>query len=41
MSAENNMDLGAFPNQLPELTMVEQILIARVHVSVEVYQVRG
>lgn len=31
----------AVPPHLPELTQVEEMLIARVHVTVQVYQVRG
>ncbi|KAK8913436.1 hypothetical protein VCV18_011442 [Metarhizium anisopliae] len=40
-SAENNLDFGEVPNNLPDLTMVEEMLIARVHVHVKVLQVRG
>ena len=35
------MDLGAIPNQLRELTMIEQVLIARVHPVVSVYRMKG
>lgn len=37
---ENRMDPGCLPD-LPELTQVEEMLIARVHVLIEVRQVRG
>jgi len=42
-SAENKLDFGhAYTSRhLPELTMVEEMLIARVHVAVNVLQVRG
>jgi hypothetical protein len=36
----NNMDPGEMPD-LPELSQVEEMLIARVHVFIEVRQVRG
>lgn len=39
--AGNNLDFGEVPGNLPDLTMVEEMLIARVHVHVEVLQVRG
>jgi hypothetical protein len=32
MSTENNMDLGAVPGHLPELTQVEEIVITRVYI---------
>ncbi|KAH0286331.1 hypothetical protein M436DRAFT_86333 [Aureobasidium namibiae CBS 147.97] len=38
--ASNNMDTGPVAN-LPRLTQVEEMLIARVHVSIEVRNVRG
>jgi hypothetical protein len=42
MSIENSMDPGrAAPPHLPKLTEVEELLIARVHVIVEVHQIRG
>ena len=37
-SAENNVDFGEVPGNLPDLTMVEEMLIARVHVHVKVLQ---
>ncbi|KAJ3455383.1 hypothetical protein MRS44_013983 [Fusarium solani] len=40
-SAANNLDFGEVPGNLPGLTMVEEMLIARVHVHVKVLQVRG
>jgi hypothetical protein len=40
-SAENNLDPGPTPTGLPQLTQLEEMLIARVHVYVEVRQVRG
>ncbi|KID95690.1 ATP-dependent DNA helicase PIF1, partial [Metarhizium majus ARSEF 297] len=40
-SAANNLDFGEVPNNLPDLTMVEEMLIARVHVHVKVLQARG
>ncbi|XP_044716015.1 ATP-dependent DNA helicase PIF1 [Hirsutella rhossiliensis] len=40
-SAANNLDFGEVPANLPDLTMVEEMLIARVHVHVKVLQVRG
>jgi len=41
MSAENLMDPGGVPPNLPKLTQVEEMLIAKVHVMVEVHQIRG
>ncbi|KJZ70621.1 hypothetical protein HIM_09976 [Hirsutella minnesotensis 3608] len=40
-SAANHLDFGEVPTNLPDLTMVEEMLIARVHVHVKVLQVRG
>ncbi|XP_044714777.1 ATP-dependent DNA helicase PIF1 [Hirsutella rhossiliensis] len=37
-SAANNLDFGEVPGNLPDLTMVEEMLIARVHVHVKVLQ---
>jgi hypothetical protein len=37
----NNLDLGAVPDHLPELNDVEEMLIARAHVHVQVRQIRG
>ncbi|XP_044714470.1 PIF1-like helicase domain-containing protein [Hirsutella rhossiliensis] len=37
-SAANNLDFGEVPSDLPDLTMVEEMLIARVHVHVKVLQ---
>jgi ATP-dependent DNA helicase PIF1 len=38
---DNNLDLGAVPDHLPELNDVEEMLIARAHVHVQVRQIRG
>jgi hypothetical protein len=40
-SRENALDFGAVPSHLPELSQVEEMLIARVHVHVQVFQYRG
>jgi len=40
-SAANDMDPGDVPTSLPVLTQVEDMLIAPVHVYVEVRQIRG
>jgi hypothetical protein len=40
-SAENQLDFGLIPAFLPQLTIAEEMLIARVHVFVNVMQVRG
>ncbi|PWI63922.1 hypothetical protein PCL_03007 [Purpureocillium lilacinum] len=40
-SAENQLDFGSTPAFLPQLTKVEEMLIAPVHVFVNVMQVRG
>jgi hypothetical protein len=37
----NNMDPGAVPEHLPTLTEVEEMIIARVHVHLQVARVRG
>jgi hypothetical protein len=41
MSAENEMDLGEIPAYLPELTQVEEMIIARSHVQMMVHRYRG
>jgi len=41
MSAENEMDLGDIPAYLPELTQVEEMIIARSHVQMMVHCYRG
>lgn len=41
MSAANNMDPGTVPSHLPELTQVEEMVIARAHVQMMVKRVRG
>jgi hypothetical protein len=38
-SAENKLDFGTVPPQLPQLEPLEELLIARVHVSVNVFTV--
>jgi len=40
-SKENLMDPGGVPEHLPALTQVEEMLIARVHVFLGVYSIRG
>ncbi|KAK0707071.1 hypothetical protein B0T26DRAFT_806689 [Lasiosphaeria miniovina] len=40
-STENKMDLGNIPDELPELTQVEEQLIARVHVYIDVRLIRA
>ena len=41
MSADNEMDLGEIPAHLPELTQVEEMIIARSHVQMLVHRYRG
>jgi hypothetical protein len=41
MSAENNMDPGEVPAHLPELSQVEEMIIARSHVQMMVHRYRG
>jgi hypothetical protein len=41
MSADNNMDPGIVLSHLPELTQVEEMVIARAHVQILVKQVHG
>ena len=41
ISTANFTDPGSIPDDLPKLTQVEEMLIARVHVFVEIRQVRG
>ena len=41
MSADNNMDPGELPAHLPELTQVEEMIIARSHVQMMVHRYRG
>jgi hypothetical protein len=41
MSRENDMDPGELPAHLPELTQVEEMIIARCHVQMMVYRYRG
>jgi hypothetical protein len=40
-SAANNLDPGEVPPELPTLTYIEEMLIARVHIFMEVRQHRG
>ena len=40
-SAANKMDPGPIPPQLPELTLAEEMLIARAHVQMDISRVRG
>ena len=39
LSAENKLDFGAVPPELPQLEPLEELFIARVHVSVNVFTV--
>jgi hypothetical protein len=41
MSAANNMDPGAVPDHLPELSQLEEMIIARSHVQMVVFRYRG
>jgi hypothetical protein len=41
MSVENNIDPGVVPSYLPELSQVEEMVIARAHVQMLVKRVRG
>jgi hypothetical protein len=41
MSAENGMDPGEIPAHLPELTQVEEMIIARSYVQMLVHRYRG
>jgi len=38
---ENEMDFGEIPAQLRDLTMIEEVLIARVHPVVSLFKIRG
>jgi ATP-dependent DNA helicase PIF1 len=40
-SAANHLDFGSVPPELPQLEPLEELFIARVHVSVNVFTVRG
>ncbi|OTB00584.1 hypothetical protein M426DRAFT_15391 [Hypoxylon sp. CI-4A] len=40
-SAQNRMDFGEVPAELPQLSQVEEMLIAKVHVDAEIRQHRG
>jgi hypothetical protein len=40
-SADNQLDFGTVPTELPQLTPIEESLIARVHVHVNIMLVRG
>jgi len=41
MSAENEMDPGSVAANLPELTQVEEMIIARSHVQMVLFRYRG
>jgi len=41
MSAENEMDPGSVADILPELTQVEEMIIARSHVQMVLFRYRG
>jgi len=41
MSVDNQMDPGIVPAHLPELTQIEEMVIARAHVQMMVKRVRG
>jgi len=41
LSRENMIDPGDIPAYLLQLTQIEEMLIARVYVSIEVRQIRG
>jgi hypothetical protein len=41
MSADNEMDPGEIPAHLPELTQVEEMIIARSHVQMMLHRYRG
>ncbi len=41
MSAENSLDLGDVPAHLEPLTQMEEMLIAGVHVHVQVFSICG
>lgn len=41
MSAGNRMDLGRIDYSLDEPTIVEEMLIARIYIQVECFQIRG
>ena len=41
MSAENDMDPGDIPSYLPELSQIEEEIIARYHVQMSVRKYRG
>lgn len=41
ISAANRIDLGLINYRLNKPTIVEEILIARVHIQVECFQIRG
>ena len=40
-TAANHLDVGAVPPHLPQLTQIEEQLIARVHVHLQVWQIKG
>ena len=40
-TAENNMDPGVVPDELKDLTYIEQMLIAQIHPVVSLYKIQG
>ena len=40
-SKSNNADVGSLPHNLPSSSEIEEILIARAHVHVQVRQIKG
>ena len=40
-SDENALDFGDIPDDMPKLTQIEEMIIARVHVHVQIFQYRG
>ena len=41
MSKENNMDPSAILDGLPELSIIEEMLIAPIHISINMIHVSG
>ncbi|PTB80600.1 hypothetical protein M440DRAFT_1324316, partial [Trichoderma longibrachiatum ATCC 18648] len=40
-SAGDGLDFGGVPSHLPNLSQVEEMLIARLHVHIQIFQHRG
>ena len=40
-SQKNNTDVGSIPDNLPSLREIEEILIAKAHVHVQIRQIKG